>query len=290
MQIYGTVKHFFSFIKFAHTIFAMPFALLGFFKAWNESEFNGFPWRLLLLVTLCMVFARNAAMGFNRYIDREYDKKNQRTKNREIPTGKISPNAALGFVILNCILFCVTTRLINDLAFYLSFVALAVVLGYSYTKRFTSLCHFVLGVGLSIAPAGAYIAVTGELTLFPILLSGLVFFWSSGFDILYAMTDYEFDSENRLHSMPVALGPKNAMILSIAVHIISILIAIWAGFLSAGGFFYWTGCIAFAGLLIYQHTIISPTNLKRINTAFGLTNGIASVCFAAFSIIDILLK
>jgi 4-hydroxybenzoate polyprenyltransferase len=236
-----------------------------------------------------MVFARNAAMGFNRYIDREYDKKNRRTKNREIPAGKISPNVALGFVILNCILFCVTTILINELTFYLSFVALVVVLGYSYTKRFTSLCHFVLGIALSIAPAGAYIAVRGELTLFPVLLSGLVLFWVSGFDILYAMPDYDFDSENRLHSVPVALGRKNAMILSIALHVVSILIAVWTGFVLDGGFFYWTGCIAFAGLLIYQHTIVSPTNLKRINAAFGLINGIASVCFAAFSIIDILL-
>jgi 4-hydroxybenzoate polyprenyltransferase len=290
MQICRIVKNFFSLIKFAHTIFAMPFALTSFFWAWHESRMNGFPWKVLLLVVLCMVFARNAAMGFNRYIDREYDKKNQRTKNREIPAGVISKNAALVFVIVNCVLFCLTTVFINKLAFCLSFVALAVVLGYSYTKRFTAFCHFVLGTGLSIAPTGAYIALTGEFALFPVLLSVLVFFWVGGFDILYALPDYEFDKEHNLHSVPVAIGRKNAMILSIAVHVVSILIALLVGLLFDRGFFYWTGCAAFAGLLIYQHAIVSPTNLKRINAAFGLMNGIASVCFTAFSITDFLLS
>jgi 4-hydroxybenzoate polyprenyltransferase len=290
MRICRVVKDLFSLIKFAHTIFAMPFALASFFWAWHESKITGFPWKVLLLVVLCMVFARNAAMSFNRYIDREYDKKNQRTKNREIPAGVISPNAALAFVIVNCVLFCLTTVFINELAFSLSFVALAVVLGYSYTKRFTSLCHFVLGIGLSIAPTGAYIALTGEFALFPVLLSVLVFFWVSGFDILYALPDYEFDRENNLHSVPVAIGRKNAMILSIVVHVISILISILIGILFDMGFLYWTGCAAFAGLLIYQHTIVSPTNLKRINAAFGMMNGIASACYATFSIADILLN
>jgi 4-hydroxybenzoate polyprenyltransferase len=286
MQIYRLAKHFFSFIKFSHTIFAMPFALVGFFGAWHESSMKGFPWKVLFLMILCMVFARNAAMGFNRYIDREYDRKNQRTKNREIPAGIISPGAALVFVIVHCILFCLKTRFINELAIYLSFVALVVVLGYSYTKRFTSLCHFVLGIGLSIAPVGAHIALTGEFALFPVLISALVFFWVSGFDILYALPDYEFDKENKLHSVPVAIGRKNAMILSIAVHVVSIFIALLTGFLFDRGLFYWTGCAVFAALLIYQHLIVSPTNLKRINAAFGLMNGIASVCFATFSILD----
>jgi 4-hydroxybenzoate polyprenyltransferase len=290
MRIYKDVKHFFSLVKFSHTIFAMPFALAGFCWAWHESAVNGFPWRVLFLVVLCMIFARNSAMGFNRYIDREYDKKNQRTKNREIPAGIIRPSAALAFVIANCILFCITTAFINELAFYLSFVALAVVLGYSYTKRFTFLCHFVLGIGLSIAPTGAYIALTGQFAAFPVLLSILVFFWVSGFDILYALPDYDFDKENKLHSVPVVMGRKNAMILSVAVHVVSIIIALLIGILFDRGFFYWTGCAAFAGLLIYQHTIVSPTNLKRINAAFGLMNGIASVCYAIFSITDMLLN
>ncbi|MDR2287455.1 MAG: putative 4-hydroxybenzoate polyprenyltransferase, partial [Prevotellaceae bacterium] len=283
MRIYRDVKLFFSLVKFSHTIFAMPFALTGFCWAWHESTINGFPWKVLFLAVLCMIFARNAAMGFNRYIDREYDKKNQRTKNREIPAGIISPSAALAFVIVNCILFCLTTVFINELAFYLSFVALLVVLGYSYTKRFTFLCHFILGIGMAIAPTGAYIALTGQFALFPVLLSILVLFWGSGFDILYALLDYEFDKENDLHSVPVIMGRKNAMMLSIAVHVVSVIIAFCIGILFDRGLFYWTGCVTFAGLLIYQHTIVSPTNLKRINAAFGLMNGIASVCYAVFS-------
>jgi 4-hydroxybenzoate polyprenyltransferase len=284
------VKHFLSLVKFSHTIFAMPFAMIGFVWAWHESKISGFPWKVLGLVLLCMVFARNAAMGFNRYIDREYDRRNRRTKNREIPAGIISPRSALVFVVANCILFCITTLFINNLAFCLSFVALAVVLGYSYTKRFTALCHFVLGAGLSIAPAGAYIALTGEFALMPVLLSVLVLFWVGGFDILYALPDYGFDRENRLHSIPVAIGLKNAMILSIAAHAVSILISLLIGIMFDRGFFYWPGCAVFAGLLIYQHIIVSPTNLKRINAAFGLMNGMASVCYAIFSITDILTK
>jgi 4-hydroxybenzoate polyprenyltransferase len=287
MQVLKNINHFFALVKISHTVFAMPFALIGFFWAWHESGISGFPWKMLCLITLCMVFARNAAMGFNRYIDREFDGKNQRTKNREIPAGIISSQAALAFVAVNCILFCLTTVFINRLAFYLSFVALAVVLGYSYTKRFTSFCHFVLGTGLSIAPAGAYIAVTGTLTLFPVLLSALVFFWVGGFDILYALPDDSFDKENNLHSIPAAIGRKNAMILSAAVHLIAILIALTAGFLFDRGVLYWTGCAAFAVLLIYEHVIVSPENLKRINAAFGVMNGMASVCFAIFSIADI---
>ncbi|MDR1582463.1 MAG: putative 4-hydroxybenzoate polyprenyltransferase [Prevotellaceae bacterium] len=290
MRIYRIVGHFFSLVKFSHTIFAMPFAFASFLWAWRESEMTGFPWKVLFLMVLCMVFARNSAMGFNRYIDREYDKNNQRTKNREIPAGIISPRAAIIFVIINCILFCLTTILINELAFYLSFIALAVVLGYSYTKRFTSFCHFVLGIALSIAPTGAYIALRGEFALFPVLLSLLVLFWASGFDILYALPDYDFDKENKLYSIPVATGRKNAMILSITVHVISILIALWVGILFDRGFFYWTGCFIFAGLLVYQHIIISPTNLKRINIAFGVMNGIASICYATFFIIDMFLN
>ncbi|MDR1340792.1 MAG: putative 4-hydroxybenzoate polyprenyltransferase, partial [Prevotellaceae bacterium] len=258
------VKHFFSLVKFSHTVFAMPFALTGFFWAWHEADISEFPWKTLLLVLLCMVFARNSAMGFNRYIDREYDGKNRRTRDREIPAGIISPGTALAFVIVNGALFCLTTVFINSLAFCLSFVALAVVLGYSYTKRFTSLCHFVLGAGLAIAPAGAYIALTGEFALIPVLLSALVLFWVGGFDILYALPDCDFDRENRLHSIPVTVGRKNAMILSIAVHAVSILISLLIGVLAGRGFFYWTGCAVFAGMLIYQHAIVSPTNLKRI--------------------------
>jgi len=283
------IKNYLSLVKFSHTIFALPFAMIGFFWAWFDLSVNKFPFKLLFLVLLCMVFARNAAMGFNRYIDRKFDKQNQRTKSREIPAGIITPTAALVFVIVNCLLFCLTTFFINSLAFCLSFVALAVVLGYSYTKRFTSLCHFILGMGLAIAPTGAYIALTGEFALLPILLSGLVLFWVGGFDILYALPDDGFDKEYNLYSIPAWLGRKKSMILSITVHIIPAAIAILIGCLFNRGGLYWAGTIIFISLLIYQHTIVSPNNLTRLNAAFGTVNGIASVCFALFTISDLFL-
>ena len=164
-----------SFVKFSHTIFAMPFALTGFFVALSEQS-DGMDWRKLGLVVLCMVFARNAAMGFNRYLDRDIDATNPRTQNREIPAGAISPRAALAFVLANALAFCATTSFINAPCFFLSPVALAVVLGYSYTKRFTWLCHLVLGLGLSLAPVGAYLAVTGHFAWIPVLYGAAVLF------------------------------------------------------------------------------------------------------------------
>jgi 4-hydroxybenzoate polyprenyltransferase len=261
---------------------------VGFFGGWHDLELNVFPWRTLIVVVLCMVFARNAAMGFNRYIDRKYDEKNSRTKNREIPSGVITPEAALTFVIVNCVSFCATTLCINRLTFYLSFVALAVVLGYSYTKRFTALCHFVLGLGLSIAPTGAYIALTGEFAVAPTLLSLFVLFWVGGFDIIYALLDENFDRENGLHSVPARLGRRKAMLLSAAAHLATVAIAIYLGLAYGRGVFYWTGCAVFILLLVYQHVIVAPESFEQINATFSSVNGSASVCYALFTVIDLL--
>ena len=222
-------KNYLSLVKFSHTIFAMPFALIGFFLGlnyssglftgqsnlnktigWGSDITNFILWRIILikfvLVILCMIFARSAAMAFNRYLDAQYDAKNPRTAIREIPAGIIKPGNALSFIIVNCVLFIVCTFFINSLCFYLSPVALFVVLFYSYTKRFTAFCHLVLGVGLSLAPIGAYIAVTGVFALLPILFSFTVLFWVSGFDIIYALQDEEFDKANNLKSIPSVLG------------------------------------------------------------------------------------
>ncbi|RME06912.1 MAG: 4-hydroxybenzoate octaprenyltransferase, partial [Bacteroidetes bacterium] len=186
------MKKYLSLVKFAHTVFAMPFALLGYFLAVQLPD-RHFDWKLLLLVVLCMVFARNAAMAFNRYLDRNIDKANPRTATREIPAGVISPQSALWFVILNAAGFIATTWFINSLCFLLSPVALLVILGYSFTKRFSALCHLVLGMGLALAPVGAYIAVTGSFATLPVLYGFAVLFWVSGFDIIYALQDDEFD-------------------------------------------------------------------------------------------------
>src|ERR1700761_8582460 len=214
------MKKYLSLVTFTHTIFAMPFAFIGFFLAVSTTN-HPFEWPKLVMMVLCMIFARNSAMAFNRYLDRDIDSKNPRTKQRDIPSGRISPAAALTFTIINCLLFIATTWLINPLCFYLSPVALLVVLGYSATKRFTALCHLVLGLGLSLAPIGAYLVVTGAFALLPIFFSLSVLCWVSGFDIIYALQDEDFDRNEKLHSIPAWLGKVNALRLSTLLHIFS---------------------------------------------------------------------
>jgi 4-hydroxybenzoate polyprenyltransferase len=275
-----------SLIKFSHTIFAMPFAFIGFFLA---TKIHGFEWITLIHVALCMIFARSAAMAFNRYIDREIDKKNKRTASiREIPNGTISAKNALIFVIVNSLLFITTTYFINSVCFILSPIALLVILGYSYTKRFTALCHVILGLGLALAPIGGYLAVCGEFNLIPILFSASVLFWVSGFDIIYALQDQQFDKKHKLHSIPALIGNKNALKLSKIFHIISVSVLAFAGNLAVFGKWYWIGLSVFTGLLIYQHSLVKYNDLDKINIAFFTTNGMASIIFGAFVIFDII--
>lgn len=285
------MKNYLSLIKFSHTVFALPFALLGFFLAALQPSI-GFSWRLLFLVVLCMVFARSAAMAFNRYLDRDIDGVNPRTAQREIPAGVISPRAALGFVLANSTLFVVTTWFINPLCFALSPVALLVILGYSYTKRFTFLCHFVLGLGLSLAPIGAYLAAGGSFDLIPVLYAVVVLLWVSGFDIIYALQDEEFDKEQALYSVPTRLGKAKALQLSNVLHGICGALVIVNGLLLGQAhpqfqWLHWVAAALFIGLLFYQHTLVRPYDLSRINLAFFTTNGVASVLFAALMILDI---
>ncbi|MCF1713412.1 putative 4-hydroxybenzoate polyprenyltransferase [Flavihumibacter sp. RY-1] len=294
----STVKNYLSLIKFSHTIFAMPFAMIGFFLAATGSTgYFGLltqDYRLVilkfLLVIACMIFARSAAMAFNRYLDRQFDAKNPRTAIREIPAGIISADRALWFTIANAVLFIAATYFINPLCFYLSPVALLVVLGYSYTKRFTALCHLVLGLGLSLAPIGAYLAVTGYFDWLPVLFSFAVIFWVSGFDIIYALQDEEFDRSNQLHSIPAALGKKKALRVSELLHLLSTTSVVLAGLEGHFGAWYWIGVLVFTGMLIYQHSIVKPNDLSRVNLAFMTANGIASVVFALFVIADLLVR
>lgn len=297
------IKNYLSLIKFSHTIFALPFAMIGFTLGvgLSLSRIPGmggvyFPdgyWTeitlKLLLVVLCMIFARSAAMAFNRWLDKSFDAKNPRTAIREIPAGIISANKALLFVIFNSIAFVITTWFINPLCFYLSFVALFVILFYSYTKRFTPLCHLVLGLALSLAPIGAFLAVTGRFELLPILFSFTVLFWVSGFDIIYALQDEEFDRSQQLHSIPVWLGKKRALRLSEFLHLLSALLVIFIGIYGGFHWLYWLGVAIFCGMLVYQHTLVKPDDLSKVNLAFMTSNGIASVAFAVFVITDMLI-
>lgn len=284
----GRVKDYFNLVKFSHTIFALPFALIGFTIALDLPQYS-FTFSLLIKLLLCMVFARNMAMGFNRFADREIDALNPRTADREIPSGKLSPRSVLIFTIINSVAFIGTTILINRLCFSLSFVAIALLLGYSYTKRFTSFSHIVLGLAMSVAPTAAYIAVTGEFALEPIILSGIVLLWGSGFDILYSLADEEFDLKNGLHSVPQKFGKSGAFWISGGLHLLTLPLIIWFYFAADMSWLYIVGGSIFLLMLIYQHSIISPSNLKRLNSAFFTANGTASFLFALFAILDIVL-
>ncbi len=303
----STLKKYLSLVKFSHTIFALPFAMIGYFLAITKADINlkedarlgwgiQFPetWQLVLakflLVLVCMVTARSAAMAFNRYLDRSFDAKNPRTAIREIPQGIISPNSALRFVIFNCLIFTIATYTINPICFFLSPVALFVILFYSYTKRFTALCHLVLGLGLSLAPIGAYLAVTGHFSLLPILFSFTVLFWVSGFDIIYAMQDIDFDQSQELRSIPSVLGAKKALKVSEALHVLSALTVIIAGWYGGFHLGYGVGVAVFIGMLIYQHSIVKFNDLSRVNIAFMTANGIASVVFGVLVIVDLYLS
>jgi 4-hydroxybenzoate polyprenyltransferase len=304
------VKKYLSLVKFSHTIFALPFAMIGFFlglvgyKVYNiigwhtymgKGEFLGKPISLtlneflfkFLLVIICMVTARSAAMAFNRYLDRNFDAKNPRTAIREIPAGIISPNSALRFTILSCSLFLVSCYFINTICFYLAPVALFVILFYSYTKRFTPFCHLVLGLGLSLAPIGAYLAVTGRFDVLPILFSFAVIFWVSGFDIIYALQDVEFDQSQQLYSIPSVLGKTRALNVSKLLHLLSAACVVTAGVYGSFHWFYWIGILVFIGMLFYQHSLVKPNDLSKVNIAFMTANGIASVVFGILVIADL---
>lgn len=287
-----SMKKYLSLVKFSHTIFALPFALLGF--SLGFVQYYPDNWLATLIkVILCMVFARSAAMAFNRYVDREIDQKNPRTRVREIPSGQITARNALIFVIVNTLLFVATTYTINPLCFYLSPVALIVILGYSYTKRFTALCHLILGLGLALAPVGAYLAVAGSFHLVPILYGIVVLTWVAGFDIIYAMQDVGFDKGEALYSIPVWAGGKKALTVSVILHVVCGLFLIWAGFEATTiypslAIIHWIGTGLFIALLVYQHLIVGPDKLDRVNLAFFTTNGFASLLFAICFIVDLI--
>lgn len=283
----STINNYFSLIKFSHTVFALPFAFIGFLLGAKEKNFE-FEWKLPVLVLLCMVFARSAAMAFNRWADRGIDARNKRTAVREIPAGIISADSALLFVIFNCLLFIACTYFINAICFYLSPVALLVVLGYSYTKRFTSLSHLVLGLGLSLAPIGAYLAVTGNFNLLPLLFSIAVLTWVSGFDIIYALQDIDFDREQKLKSIPSKLGVKGSLRTSSILHLVASAVLLVASYYGKFSWIYLCGWGIFTILLIYQHTLVKANDLSKVNVAFFTTNGIASVIFSVFVACEIL--
>lgn len=291
----NTITKYARLVKFSHTIFAMPFALMSFVYAVksspeNLSNSNPYWWAVLLVqVILCMVFARNVAMGFNRWADRKIDAKNPRTASREIPAGVISSRAVIWFVVINAVLFVVTAVTINSLTALLSPVALLVVMAYSYCKRFTSLAHMVLGLSLAIAPVGAYIAVRGEFALVPCVLALLVMTWCGSFDIIYALQDREFDKKEGLHSIPSKFSVRTSLYISIALHVVSVAALVWFVYLMPRSVWIVIGAALFTAIIILEHVLVTPSRQRNIGIAFGTLNGLASTTLAVFVIVGLLL-
>lgn len=279
------IKRYSELVKFSHTIFAMPFAMIGYTLALTSGCYT-FEWQLFIKILLCMVFARNCAMGFNRWADRKIDAANPRTANREIPAGVISARGALVFTLFNAMLFIIAASMINGLTACLSPVALFVVMGYSFAKRFTSMAHLILGLGLSIAPVGAYISVTGQFDIEPILLALVVLCWCSGFDIIYALQDREYDRSVGLHSIPSRFSVRGALTISTLLHIVTAIVLVLFGYIIGGAWWRWIGIALFIALLAMQHILVTPTKQRNIGIAFATLNGIASIVLAVFIILS----
>ncbi len=274
-------------IKFEHTIFALPFAFLGMLLA-----AKGLPaWRTVLWIVVAMVGARSAAMGFNRLADRRIDAANPRTVDRALPEGRVSPAFVVVFVAASCALLVFAASRLDPLALKLSPLALFILLGYSYTKRFTSWSHLVLGLALAGAPLGAWIAVRGDVTAVPLTLAAAVLLWVGGFDILYALQDREFDRGAGLHSIPVRFGERGAFWISGLCHFGMLALLAWLPSLYPGlGWIYWLGVGGCAALLAYQHWVVRPGDLSRLNAAFFQANGLLAVWLFAATAADLWLR
>ena len=277
-------------IKFEHSVFALPFALTGAMLAWRESGFagDGLGWKLLWIV-VAMVGARSAAMAFNRILDHDIDGRNPRTKMRHLPAGLLSRSFTWGFVFVSSAVFLIAAKALNPLCFMLAPVALAIVLFYSFTKRFTSFAHLVLGFALGIAPAAAWIAMRGSLDARILWLTAAVTFWTAGFDIIYSCQDYAFDCAEGLFSVPRRLGIAGALWTARLLHVLMVaclLMLVWAFDLGAISL---VGVLAIVALLLYEHKLVRADDLSRVDAAFFTMNGYVSVLFFLFWATDILI-
>lgn len=273
-------------IKFEHTVFAMPFALVSVILAARTLPGGQVPARPLFWIVVAMVGARSAAMAFNRIVDAHYDARNPRTANRAIPAGVLSASQVTVFTGASVIVFELAAWQLNPLCLALSPVALAAVLGYSFTKRFTSLSHLALGLGIGIAPMGAWLAVTGRFALTPVLLGAVVMLWIGGFDIIYALQDVEFDKANGLFSLPRRLGPARALLVCRFMHAGVVMLLLTIGRLSGLHAMYFMGVVAVSALLVYEHSVVRPDDLRRVNLAFFTLNGWIGVLYFLFVLLD----
>lgn len=273
-------------IKVEHSVFALPFAFVGMMYA-----AGGWPgWRVFGLVALAMVSARSAAMAFNRLVDAKIDANNPRTAARALPAGDLRPGQVGSFLAASVAVFFLAAALLNPLALALSPVALFVLMFYSYTKRFTWLCHLLVGLSLGLAPAAAWVAVTGEFSWAPLFWVFAVMFWTAGFDVLYALQDEEFDRESGLHSIPARFGRRAAIVVSRVFHLAAVGFLVAAGFRVDAGIAYFAGCAAVLALLAYEQSLVSEDDISKLNFAFFTLNGYVSIGFFAFCLLDVLLR
>lgn len=285
MNLFTRISIILEAIKFEHTIFALPFAFSGAVLA-----ANGLPEvETIFWILMAMIGARNSALAFNRVVDVQYDAQNPRTKDRALPSGKVSKRFFVGFILLSSAIFIFSAWMLNQLTFWLSFPALAWILFYSYTKRFTVLSHFVLGLSISFAPMGAHIAVKGVIECLPILLGLATMFWVAGFDIIYACADYEFDRKVRLYSIPSFLGVRKALHISAFFHLLALSLFIGTGLLGEMGVIYFIGVALVFVFLFVEHAILSPNNLSMIQVSFFTMNGMVSVVLFLAILFDTLM-
>lgn len=279
------IRHVLEMIKFSHSIFALPFALASLVVA-----SGGRPDPIVVaLVILCMVFARNVAMSFNRLVDAKIDAKNPRTQSRHIPQGLLSKKFVALFILCNAGAFVGTTYFINPQCFFLSPVALGIICFYSYTKRWTSYAQLFLGLSLAVAPIGAWLAVAGTLSLFPLSLGLAVLFWVAGFDIIYAIQDVEFDKKTALHSLVTRFGITGSLMLARIFHILCLLTLLFLGIHEHFTWGYFGSVSLMASLFAYEHSLVTPHDQSRINAAFFTVNGWIGIIFFAGVLTDVLL-
>ena len=280
------LKQFGELVKIEHTIFALPFALISMLLASKGLPHGLPPLSVILWIIVAMVGARSAAMAFNRLADRAIDAANPRTASRHIPAGLVSVQTATLYFVVSVVVFGFASWSLSPLCLMLSPVALAVILGYSLAKRFTPLCHLILGFGIGIAPIGAWIAVRGDLMPVPLLLGAIVMLWIGGFDIIYALQDYDFDRANKVYSIPAKVGKAKALLISRLMHVIVIALLFTVGVLAHLGFVYFLGACVVTGLIIYEQSIVKPNDLSRVNMAFFTLNGWVSVLLFVFTALD----
>ena len=286
--MFQQLRHFLELIRFSHTVFALPFAMLSAVIAWSMPG-SEFRWRDVLGILVCMVTARSAAMAFNRLVDREIDAENPRTAKRHLPAGLLSVGSVVVFTSLMSLAFVAATTLFfpKQLPLLLAVPVLCFLLGYSLAKRWTSLCHYWLSAALMLSPNAAWIAVRNEFALVPALLGGVIFFWVGGFDIIYACQDAEFDKKRRLKSIPARFGVRSALRIASGSHLITILMLLVLWKMAGLGLVFLIGVIAIAGLLMYEHWIVRPDDLNRINVAFFNVNAIISFGILILGCLDV---